>query len=444
MGRHLKLGEIIWQTKQVPLTNLFSYTYPDFPFINSHWLFEVWAYLTSQIFGLQSLLILKLVIILTSVWLVLSTIPKKSWLLLPVGFVFLYTLRERPELRPEIFSFLFTALTLFILDKFEKTKTKLIYLLPIVQLLWINTHIYFIVGLVLQTIFLINFIYTYLRSHSSSGKLKLSIVILLLSIGVSFINPSNIKGVLNPLTFNQKYGYTIVENHTMFWLESIGFQNPNFIWVKLSLGIAAFSIFVSFLRKKFNIKNILLTLFGSALPLMNVRSFPYLALISLPAVIENFGISKSRGWQNLFIIISAPILLFVSFLNLSNRTNFEFKENAKEALDFVLENNLPQPIFNNFDIGSYITYRGWPKYKIFVDGRPGEYPKEFFQNVYIPMQYDTNKFKEIDQKYGFKTIIFSITDQTPWGRTFLQNITNNLEWKTVYLDNFMIVLSKQI
>src|SRR3989338_9141741 len=41
IGRHLKVGEIIWQTKEVPKTNLFSFTEPDFPFINHHWLSEV-------------------------------------------------------------------------------------------------------------------------------------------------------------------------------------------------------------------------------------------------------------------------------------------------------------------------------------------------------------------------------------------------------------------
>lgn len=44
LGRHLKLGEIITQTWNIPKINLFSYTNPDFPFINTHWLFEVWAY----------------------------------------------------------------------------------------------------------------------------------------------------------------------------------------------------------------------------------------------------------------------------------------------------------------------------------------------------------------------------------------------------------------
>ncbi|MDP3733324.1 MAG: hypothetical protein Q8Q91_02165, partial [Candidatus Daviesbacteria bacterium] len=155
LGRHLKIGEIILQEGSIPKTNLFSYTNPEFKYVNTHWLFGVMAFIFSQTFGLQALLILKMLVILLSVFLVLKTIPKeKTFFLLPLGFIFLHVLRERLELRPEIFSFLFTASTLYILDRFSKSKSKLIFFLPLIQLLWINTHIYFFVGLILQVIFL--------------------------------------------------------------------------------------------------------------------------------------------------------------------------------------------------------------------------------------------------------------------------------------------------
>ncbi len=452
LGRHLKLGEIILQTKNIPLTNLFSYTYPDFPFINSHWLFEVLVYLGQQTIGLEALLVLKIIIILLAVWLVLATVPKKQYLLLPLGFLFLHTLRERPELRPEIFSFLFTGLTLYILNRFEKEQSKLVFIQPVIQLIWVNTHIYFMVGLFLQAIFLAHFIYQHLRSHSSSGKLKILGIVFGLSVISSLINPNGITGLLNPLTFNQNYGYTIVENQTMFLLESINFKNPNFLFVKIVSAVIVLSIFVAFFKKRLSIRNLGLSGLGLILAMLNIRSFPYLALISFPAVLENFGDSKQTLLYKILILLTIPLLLLESLFYLNGdyykyndrdvKPGLRLEESGKKALNFVLKNDLPQPIFNNFDIGSYITYRGWPKYRIFVDGRPGEYPKEFFQQVYIPAQYEPQKFKELDQKIGFKTIIFSHTDQTPWGKTFLASIVKNPDWKTVYLDDFMIVLVK--
>lgn len=461
LGRHIKLGEMIVQSHQVPVTNLFSYTNPNFPFINTHWLFEVFVYFWSITLGLQSLLILKVIIFLFSVWLIFKIIPKGNEqvpssgsrvLLLPIGFIFLHVLRERLELRPEIFSFLFTASTYYILEKYLKKATRLIYLLPLIQLLWINTHIYFFVGLILQAIFFLHIGYQHIRLHLEGGKLKILAIIFILSVLISLINPNGLAGLLYPLNVTTNYGYTIVENQTMFLLENIGFRDPNFLFVKLSIGIIALSLLTLAIKRKFELKNILLSLSSLGLALLNVRSFPYLVFLSLPAVLQNFGLAK-RNFVTVFLfLVFSFMLLLESYFYLNgdyykynesiNQVGLRLAESGSGAMNFVLANNLPNPVFNNFDIGSYIIYRGYPKYPVFVDGRPEAYPKEFFINTYIPAQYDYNKFKELDKLMSFRTIIFSHTDQTPWAKAFLQNVVKDEIWKLVYIDDFMIVLVK--
>lgn len=450
LGRHIKLGEIITQTLQVPKTNLFSYTNPDFPFINTHWLFEIIAYFFVQTKALQLFLILKIIIFLLSVWLVIKN--SNSILLLPVGFIFMHVLRERLELRPEIFSFLFTALTLYILEKNNK---KLLLLLPLIQLIWINTHIYFFVGLLTQAIFLVYSLGSKLFNTGGWIRSNLGIltVVFFLSVLICLINPNGFAGLTYPLNVTKNYGYTIVENQTMFLLQSINFRDPNFLFVKLSWGIIGLSLLIAMLRRNFEIKNILLATSGMILALMNVRSFPYLVFLSLPATLANFGAIRLNAFTKTLILIFAGLLILESYLYLNgdyyrytdgpHQVNLGFVESGKVALDFVLKNDLPGPIYNNFDIGSYIIYRGYPNYRVFIDGRPEAYPKEFFQQIYIPSQSDYDKFKELDSKLGFKTVIFSHTDQTPWGKAFLQNVLKDSNWKLVYIDDFMLVLVKE-
>lgn len=464
LGRHLKLGEIIFQTHEVPKTNLFSYTNPDFPFVNTHWLFEVMVYAVNITIGLQWMLILKVIFILLSVWLTIKTIPKENRvLLLPIGFIFLHVLRERLELRPEIFSFLFTALTLYILETFISgqkysdrnnfVQSKSILALPLIQLIWINTHIYFFIGLMLQAMFISHVLYQKLRFHLGGGKLKTVTIIFLLSVIISFINPNGLQGLLYPLNVNKNYGYTIVENQTLFFLENIKFNDPNFLFVKLSSVITGLSILVALARRQFQPKNILIALSGVILALMHVRSFPYLVFLSLPAVLQNFGVIPWKNISRILIIITIPLLLLESFSYLNgdyykykaspHETGIKFVESYKSALGFVLNHNLPMHIYNNFDTGSYILYRGYSKYQVYVDGRPEAYPKDFFQGEYIPSQSDYNNFKTLDGIRGFKTVIFSHTDQTPWGKTFLQNIVKDPNWKLVYFDDFIIILVKE-
>ncbi|MBI2597481.1 hypothetical protein HYW41_04955 [Candidatus Daviesbacteria bacterium] len=470
LGRHLKLGEIIVKTGNIPKINLFSYTNTDFPFINTHWLFEVMAYEFSQTIGLQTLLVLKVVIFLVSVLFIFKIIPKKDQaLLLPIGFIFLHVLRERLELRPEIFSFLFTVSIYYILEKYLKTTTKLIFFIPLIQLIWVNTHIYFFIGLLLQVIFLIHMTYQYLRFNLEGCKLKIMSLTLVLSVLVSLVNPHGLNGLFYPLNVTKNYGYSIVENQTMFLLESINFKDPNFLFAKLSACLVILSLLVTLIRRRFGIKNILLSLSGVVLALMNVRSFPYLIFLSLPSTLENFSLgdlrfSPEKGklclpkppprWNVIMNTLAVVMLLIESFWYLSgdyyksksdlHQTGLKYEEHIKGAMDFMLAKNLAGPIFNNFDIGSYIIYRGYPKYKVFVDGRPEAYPKEFFLDTYIPMQSDYSKFKLVEEKFKFQTVVFSRTDQTPWGRNFLQSIIKDPTWKVAYFDDFMLVFVKTL
>lgn len=173
LGRHLKLGEIIWNTKHIPTTNLFSYTYPDFPFLNHHWLFEVLTYLGSITIGLQSLLIIKVLILLLTISIIIKlSIQTKSTFVFPFAYIFLHLMRGRSDFRPEIFSFLFTAITLYVLELFEKKNTKWIYVLPIVSLLWANSHIYFPLGIMLQVVFLGNLLYHKWRKYTGIKNLQ--------------------------------------------------------------------------------------------------------------------------------------------------------------------------------------------------------------------------------------------------------------------------------
>ncbi len=455
LGRHLKLGEIIWNTQSVPNTNLFSYTYPNFPFVNHHWLFEVLVYLGSVTIGLQAMLVFKFLILLLIVGIVLVIAYKtKSALFFSVSFIFLHLFRGRSEMRPEILSFLFTVLHLLILERFVKHNSKLIYALPFVSLVWANSHIYFPVGIFIQVIFLADLLFKkYMQNVAGLSKqIWILTGVTIASILASFINPNFIKGAIYPFTVFNNYGVTITENKTIFALQETNFVNPDFGFYYMAAFIVLASIYASFFRTKFSLKNILLTLLGLGLATQSMRGFPYLFLISLPYVLMNFNYMKDNVWVKMtnillasFIILEAILYLNGSYYALTYRTwtpKLEFTEDAKPAMDYVLTNKLPQPIFNNFNIGSYIFYRGYPEYKVSVDGRPEAYPATYFTEEYLPVLAGYKKFKKLEQEKGIKTVIFSILDQNKETLAFFNAMNKDPEWKIVFLDQFMIVFVK--
>ena len=149
IGRHLKSGEIIWETGQVYKTNLFSFTEPGHPFINHHWLSEVVFYLLNGLIGLKGLIIFKAGVITAAFGLIYQAIRKQAstWSFLVAGLFGLLVFSNRTDVRPEIFSYLFLAYFLFAIFRAKYSdEYHWLYALPIVQIFWTNMHIYFALG----------------------------------------------------------------------------------------------------------------------------------------------------------------------------------------------------------------------------------------------------------------------------------------------------------
>lgn len=430
LGRHLLLGGIIIDNFSVPQVNLLSYTHSTYPFINSHWLAEV---VFAAVGNITALLWLKVVIFISAFTLTLVTAYKysKSLWATALCFVFLApVLLERTEIRPEIFSFLFTAIFLYIL----LLKNKLWWLLPIIELIWVNTHIYFFLGPALSLIFL---------------QRKQWYVPLIIALA-TLVNPNFISGALFPLSVFGNYGYSIVENQHIFFLYQV-ISNPNINYFFIAISFALVVLLFSQWRKISLSQFAWLSL--SVLPFIAIRNFPLFFLLELPIISYLLASGKLRLEKyGRYIIIAAIVLTLIRtgrlvtneyYYTVSSNKSFgsEVKESGKGAMDFVLASNLEGPIFNSFDNGSYITYRAYPKLKVFVDGRPEAYPKEFFQEVYIPMQLNPEVFENVDSQIDFKTVIFFHTDGTTWGQQFLTDIVKNPRYRMVYLDSATVVFT---
>ncbi len=466
LGRHLKSGQIIWQTKSVPQTNLFSYTNPDFPFINHHWLSEVIFYLLYSLAGIKGLIIFSVLIILASFVIVFFVAYKKKYFLLAIlaSFLTIGLLLERYDIRPEIFGFLATALFLLI---FVKNRQKIgwsFWLLIPLQLFWVNLHITFVFGLALIFLFFLDRLWArrkaiYLAARNKKiDKYIFLVMIVGLAAGVMcLVNPNGWRGALYPFYIFNNYGYTIVENQS-FWFLGKLMADPAIWAFKITAGVLIFSFLVNFrrLRLFYLLGSILfLILAGSA-----VRNFPFLGLFALPVLIENFFSVRENyaryflRWERsgvrmfsrfltvlvIFVILISSIYVVVSncyylkFLK-SERFGLSVPTGAGAAIDFLKTNKISGRAFNNFNIGSYLIWRLYPEQKVFVDGRPEAYPAQFLQSVYIPMQTDPMSWKHYaDEVYKIDYVFFAHTDGTPWGRTFLKNIAADKTWTMIYLD----------
>ena len=113
------------------------------------------------------------------------------------------------------------------------------------------------------------------------------------------------------------------------------------------------------------------------------------------------------------------------------------------SAEFFKQNNIKGPVFNNYDIGSYLIYHLYLKEPEFVDNRPEAYSVDFFKQTYIPMQEKMEKFREVEQQYNFNCIWFYRHDNTPWAQPFLLQLIEQPDYAPVFVDGLTIMFLKR-
>ncbi len=424
LGRHLTNGRVLNQ--DVFKTNHYSYTEPSRPFLNHHWLSGVFFYYIFLLSGFSGLIIFKIILLLSAFLILFHIASKKGgfWPAVLFSLPAIILLSERTEVRPEVISFFFIALFLYILISHSEKKA-IFWLVPL-QLIWVNCHIYFIIGILMTGGYLFSEI---IRKKPIK---RLSLVLLLLIL-VSLINPAGIQGLTYPLNIFKNYGYMIVENQSPFFLEKL-MLNPVIPFFK----VVSFLLIISFL---FNLNNFSIFFFiASAAVVIGggkmIRNIPLIGLIGLPVLSINY----SRHLKKIlpFLLL---IALFFTIKNIpaeSRGLGLTFQSN--DSASFYKENNLKGPIFNNYDIGSYLIWH--LEEKVFVDNRPEAYSRSFFEEIYKPMQLDDEEWEKRLKEYNFNVIFFTHQESTPWGRTFITKRFK--DWPLVYADNHAVIFVKDI
>lgn len=472
LGRHLENGKIVWQNPQVLFQNFYSYTEPDFKFINHHWLSGVIFYLVYLLGGFKLLAIFN-TLLATAIFLLAFNFARKKtnfYLSVVTAIPVIFLLSERVEIRPEIFSYLFILLVWFIIDKTAKDlqQKRLRWLIP-VFILWANLHIYFFIGLaILGAKAATEFIFAFIKNKKHFKDAWEKSKIWFTYLGVSFLaclfNPNFLKGLLYPFNIFQNYGYEIVENKSIFYLNNL-IINPNFGLFKVILGVLIISWIVYYLfSKKLRLFELFVSLIFVFLGLFasrNLAMFGLAAFIIIPVNLlnvykyfKNLFLNKFPALENvlrnyvlglfLLIVISSLVYLIVDARTanktIKNPFGLGLVGSGDASAKFFKDNELSGPVFNNYDIGSALIFWLFPEQKVFVDNRPEAYSNRFFTETYIPMQENTEKWDEVNKLYQFKTIYFSHTDGTPWAQKFLNRILADADWSLVYFDESSVIL----
>lgn len=460
LGRHLKNGEIFFDDFKIPRTNLYSFTYPDFPFLNHHWGGGVIFFAVYKIAGFAGISILFVLLTLAAFFLFFHIAWRYSRFEIAclAALIALPVIAARTEIRPEVFSYFFAAIFFWILINFraKKIDQKWLLLLPIIELFWVNIHIYFFLGPFLVGLFLLeNLIDKYFRRAfiaATVSDIKKLAIFLFLTGTVTLINPAFIKGALYPLKIFNNYGYRLFENQSVSFITNL-ISYPPANYFKILLAFLIITWIIAWVKKQFSfsITLLILSAFFSIIAWQAIRNFTLFGFFALPLAAINLNTLTKEGdekkWQNTLAFLPMLFLfLFIvrpQFWLAKKDIGFGLEKGVEKSANFFLQKDIKGPIFNNYDIGSYLTFYLHPKERVFVDNRPEAYPFSFFEDVYVPAQENEQKWKKLGAQYNFNAIYFYRHDLTPWAQNFLVNKISDPEWAPVYVDDFSIIFLKR-
>jgi hypothetical protein len=458
IGFHLKAGDWILKNLQFPGNDVFTYTVGSHAYIDLHWLYQLFVVLVNNLSGELGIVLSNIFVILACYGVLLYRLKIKSPLFeLPFWQLFLFfavtSVAVLFETRPQIFSWLFLNLILYILEKYAEGKKINLIFLPVIMLIWVNTHSLFILGWIVIGSYVLGVSW---RDRKVWTPLTMYA---LLSFAICFLNPYFFQGVAFPfrqlqLLHNDSiFKSGIAELTSPFSLDGY-FYNGRFMLIQPILWFHLFfivSVIIFFKRlKRIQLHELLLFLFFGFLAVTAVRNIALFMFVVLPMTVFSLrsdvgqdGNTPRRWWDSirgqiiLNTVIGIVTLVFITavisgaYYN-SYRSNerFGYRFNnlmlPYHAAHFLRENNLTGKILNHFNFGGFLMYM--VPQQVSIDGRNEVMGEEFYYQ-YNTLWNAIDK-KPMIEKYQPQIIIFPHQNEFLWIHYFKQDTT----WRLAYFD----------
>ncbi|MBP9855266.1 MAG: tetratricopeptide repeat protein [Candidatus Omnitrophica bacterium] len=472
---HIATGRHIVQTHSIPNHDVLSFTINGHPWIDHEWLFQLVVYFIYGLFGADGLINMQVVAVGLTFVLLLMIVYKEERLGLILFLLNLVLLNymTRLMLRPDIFSLLYFVLFMYALAT-QIDRRGLLIILFFLQVLWVNTHGFFIFGPMLVFLIIMGewckrhlklpFEWNNVGRYTDEEYKRLCIafgVVLLACL----VNPYFIEGAIYPIKvltslsgeskifFEQiKELSKPIEWSTLFSMD----QYPAYRWmIILSVGSIILNI------RRLDVGMFLLWLIFLLFSLSALRNMTIFSVIAFLVILTNLqhldwkkifspDIVKQERLNQIFALILKVVLIFWMVhmgVQLTTRGYFDFdtlqrksefggislKNYPYKAADFLVAHKITGNFFNDFNSGAYLLGRAHPNIKVFIDGRTEVYGPKYYKDYLKIWRGDAELMEEYVQKYKV-TGAFLNSIQKPAPAKLIRHLYQDERWKLVYFD----------
>jgi hypothetical protein len=441
---HIKTGENILRTHHWPTTDPYSFTVAGQPWIACEWFGDVVLATAARlggVVGLQALLIVlsSVVILALYAFTTLQSGNSKagflaSGMLCSLAFASF-------TLRPQMLGYLFLVLTLIALERFRQGKHRALWFLPLLFLVWTNTHGSWIIGL--GTIFvywisgLVGFRLGNLEAKPWTPTERKSIsLIFLLCLAVLPLTPYGTEPATYPFEVASKLPVGVA--NVAEW-QSMPF---NLLGGKLFLGLLlGFILLQVMFRFTWRLEEFALFLFGTMMACLHLRFLlvfvPFFGPVfaaMLARWLPPYDRKKDHYALNALLmagVVFAMVHYYPSRQDIQGRVSRAFPTGTVE---YIRQHHVPGPLLNNYAFGGYLV---WSDQKVFVDGRSDPYERGGALADYLYITHMKPGAMSILSSYHIQSCLLQPDEPLA---TFL---TASPEWRRIASDEVSVLFVRR-
>lgn len=480
---YLTSGRAILQQGGIPSGDPFLYTSGE----GNGWVFHSWLWtvlvaLLERLAGLGGVVLFHGLVAVVLVCLLYTTARSDRLGLGNALFVtlFLATLRHRLCGKAEVATWLMLVLFYLLLERKTAFTWRRGAALGGLQLLWANLHGGYPLGIFITLCYSAGGWYEARRSRSGASPssaapsyppLWFPVVLFLISV----LDPRMFRERLAPflLMAGSEQVQPTGGSGSLLILEwrspfSASLGDPSLPWLYL---LAVGAGLVTFLMAgRWSVPRLLFFAGMAYLGATAIRHLPGLSLAAALVGLSNLSTRQSRAgapraqrrrkrtapkrawapWLYIGATAGLAVALVASAVALRiARSGFEGGQSASfftvrpaiaspAAADFILEQDLPGPIFNDYQLGAYLSARLYPRHRLFIDSRVLD-PSVVVR--YTRMVESAARWRQAESRYGFRTAVlgnYSKTLRSPLGEA----LKSDPRWRLAYVDPLAAIFVK--
>lgn len=390
---HLKVGDWVIQHAAFPHHGILSRSAASRSWAAYSWGYEVLLSRFYSWFGLVGIglygTLLTLIVAFSIYWMV-RRLSGNFWFSILLAVLGCYSFLFLMMPRPVFFSIALLCVTLTLLLQAQRDgDVRQLYWLPLIFLLWANLHIQFIYGLAVVGLFVVanlaeRWAARFGMFSASIAESRLSGRTLLVILGgcilAPFISPYSyhLYGIIFAYSQSQLI-YTIIKE-----LQPLGFRAYE-NYAELLLAGAAF--FAIAWRRRIDLFKLALMVMAAVVAFRTMRDSWFMSVAAVACIADKETEAAQRDepetpLELAGVFLTIAILLFI----LAPGLDFTFRGMDRtitgmfpvEAVNFVHQNRIPGPLYNNFDWGGFLTWY-MSDYPVVIDGRTDLYGDQLDQ-----------------------------------------------------------------